>query len=71
MGPTGADLWTDAVRSPVTRIAAPEAPRSASPDEPDGVVTVGDFAAFVASDKASAMTGAVVNRSCGSVVDQA
>lgn len=34
-------------------------------------MTVGDFAAFVASDKASAMTGAVVNRSCGSVVDQA
>jgi 3-oxoacyl-[acyl-carrier protein] reductase len=32
---------------------------------------VADFAAFVASDRASAMTGAIANLSCGSVVDQA
>jgi enoyl-[acyl-carrier-protein] reductase (NADH) len=30
---------------------------------------VGDTAAFVASDGAGAMTGTVVNLSCGSVVD--
>jgi NAD(P)-dependent dehydrogenase (short-subunit alcohol dehydrogenase family) len=32
---------------------------------------VASFAAFVASDRASATTGAIVNLSCGSVVDQA
>lgn len=30
---------------------------------------VGDFAAFVASDRAGAMTGAIANLSCGSLVD--
>ncbi|NKB17871.1 MAG: SDR family oxidoreductase [Pseudanabaena sp. CRU_2_10] len=30
---------------------------------------VADFAAFVASDRASAMTGAIVNLTCGSLVD--
>ena len=30
---------------------------------------VGDYAAFVASDRAGAMTGAIANLSCGSVVD--
>jgi 3-oxoacyl-[acyl-carrier protein] reductase len=30
---------------------------------------VADFAAFVSSDRAGAMTGAIVNLSCGSVVD--
>jgi 3-oxoacyl-[acyl-carrier protein] reductase len=28
-----------------------------------------DFAAFVASDRAGAMTGAIVNLNCGSLVD--
>ncbi len=31
---------------------------------------VADYAAFVASDRASAMTGAIVNLTCGSIVDQ-
>lgn len=30
---------------------------------------VADFAAFVASDRASAMTGAIANLTCGSLVD--
>jgi len=30
---------------------------------------VGDYAAFVASDRASAMTGAIANLTCGSLVD--
>lgn len=30
---------------------------------------IADFAAFVASDRAAAMTGAIVNLTCGSVVD--
>jgi 3-oxoacyl-[acyl-carrier protein] reductase len=30
---------------------------------------VADFAAFVASDRADAMTGAIVNLSCGALVD--
>jgi 3-oxoacyl-[acyl-carrier protein] reductase len=30
---------------------------------------VADFAAFVASDRAGAMTGAIANVSCGSLVD--
>ena len=30
---------------------------------------VADYAAFVASDRAGAMTGAIANLSCGSVVD--
>ena len=30
---------------------------------------VADFAAFVASDRAGAMTGAIVNLTCGSIVD--
>ena len=30
---------------------------------------VADFAAFVASDGAGAMTGAIVNLTCGSLVD--
>jgi 3-oxoacyl-[acyl-carrier protein] reductase len=30
---------------------------------------VADFAAFVASDRASAMTGTIVNLTCGSLVD--
>ena len=30
---------------------------------------VANFAAFVASDRASAMTGAIVNLTCGSLVD--
>jgi NAD(P)-dependent dehydrogenase (short-subunit alcohol dehydrogenase family) len=31
---------------------------------------VANFAAFVASDRAGAMTGAIVNLTCGSIVDQ-
>jgi 3-oxoacyl-[acyl-carrier protein] reductase len=30
---------------------------------------VADFAAFVASDRATAMTGAIANLTCGSLVD--
>jgi 3-oxoacyl-[acyl-carrier protein] reductase len=30
---------------------------------------VADFAAFAASDRAGAMTGAIANLTCGSVVD--
>jgi NAD(P)-dependent dehydrogenase (short-subunit alcohol dehydrogenase family) len=30
---------------------------------------VADFAAFIASDRASAMTGAIANLTCGSLVD--
>jgi len=30
---------------------------------------VADYAAFVASDRASAMTGAIANLTCGSLVD--
>jgi len=30
---------------------------------------VAEFAAFVASDRAGAMTGAIANLTCGSVVD--
>jgi 3-oxoacyl-[acyl-carrier protein] reductase len=30
---------------------------------------VADFAAFVASDRAGAMTGAIANLTCGSLVD--
>jgi 3-oxoacyl-[acyl-carrier protein] reductase len=33
------------------------------------LVEVADVAAFVASDRASAMTGAIANLTCGSLVD--
>ncbi|HEY0660284.1 MAG TPA: hypothetical protein VGD21_03035 [Lysobacter sp.] len=33
------------------------------------VAEVADYAAFVASDRASVMTGAIANLSCGSLVD--
>lgn len=36
---------------------------------PPTLAEVADFAAFVASDSAGAMTGAIANLTCGSLVD--
>ena len=40
-----------------------------SPKRFPTLAEVGNFAAMVASDRASAMTGAIANLTCGSLVD--
>jgi enoyl-[acyl-carrier-protein] reductase (NADH) len=43
--------------------------KSAKPGRLPRLVEVADYAVFVASDRAGAMTGAIANLTCGSMLD--
>lgn len=54
---------------PVETMLADRARQIALLGRPPRLAEVAEFAAFVASDRAGAMTGAIANLTCGSVVD--